>query len=195
MRNLTHIKHFRQQLGNLHRCSTDQCRAARIAHLLNFVDNGCIFLARCLIQAVVHILALHRSVRRNLNHIELVDIPELSCFGRGCTGHTGQLMIHSEVVLQGNRCKSLGCSLNLHVFLCLDSLMQAIAPAAAFHDTASLLIDNLNLSVDNDILIILIKHCICLEQLLQRVYTLALNGIMSHEFVFLVYALLIGKVL
>ena len=87
-------------------------------------------------------------------------------------------MIHAEVVLQGDGGKGLGGSFYLHVLLGFYSLVQAIAPTTAFHDTARLLIDNLYLTVDYHILIILIKHTVGLQQLLQGMYTLTLDGIM-----------------
>ena len=72
------------------------------------------------------------------------------------------------------------------MLLCLNSLVQAIAPATTFHDTTSLFVDNLNLTIQDNILIILIEHCVCLQELLQRVYTFTLNSIVSHQRIFLV---------
>ena len=75
---------------------------------------------------------------------------------------------------------------HLHVLLGLDSLMQSVAPAAAFHDTACLLIDNLHFAVDDHIFVVLVEHAVGLQQLLDGVYALALHGIVVEQFVFLV---------
>ena len=81
-------------------------------------------------------------------------------------------MIHTEVVLKGDRCESLGCSLYLDVLLSLDSLMESIAPATTFHNTSGLLVDNLDLTILNDIVDLLVEHCICLKELIYSMYTL-----------------------
>ena len=102
-------------------------------------------------------------------------------------------MIHTEVVLKGDGGKGLSSCLNLYVLLGLNSLVQSVAPAAPLHDTSCLLVNNLNLAVDNHILIVLVEHAVSLEQLLQSVNALALNGVVAHQLVLLVKALLIGK--
>ena len=95
-------------------------------------------------------------------------------------------MVHTEVVLQGDGSEGLCSSLHFHTLLGLDSLMQAIAIAAAFHDTAGLLVHNLHLTLlGHDVLGILFEHRIGLEQLVDGVYTLALHGIVGEEFVLL----------
>ena len=75
-------------------------------------------------------------------------------------------MVHTEIVLQGDGGKGLRGSLDLHVLLGLDSLMQSVAPAASLHDTSRLLVDNLHLAVDDHVLIVLVEHAVGLEQLL-----------------------------
>ncbi len=52
--------------------------------------------------------------------------------------------------------------------------MQTVGPTATFHDTASLLVNNLNLVVDNHIVNILFEHCVCLKQLVYSVDTFRL---------------------
>ena len=71
--------------------------------------------------------------------------------------------------------------------------MQSVAPAASFHDSSCLLIHNLDLSVDDNILVILIEHAVGFEQLLQRVYTFALHGVVVEHVVFLVETLLFAE--
>ena len=77
------------------------------------------------------------------------------------------------------------------MLLSLNSLVQTIAPATAFHDTSCLLIHNLHLSVHHDILVVVIKHGVCFQELLQGVYSLALYTIVSQHLVFLVKTLLV----
>ena len=100
-------------------------------------------------------------------------------------------MIHTEIVLEGDGCKCLCGSLNTHVLLGFYGLVQSVAPAAAFHDTSSLLVNNLHLAVHDNILVVLVEHRVCLEELLQGVYALTLYAIVCKELVLLVDALLI----
>ena len=104
-------------------------------------------------------------------------------------------MIHAEVVLQRDGGKGLRGSLHLHVLLGLYGLVQAIAPAAAFHDAACLLIDDLHFAVDDDVFLVEVEHRVGLQQLLYGVHALALDGVVGVHLVFLLHALLVGEAL
>ena len=172
VRDISHLEHSADKLRNLNRCGTYEHWTSSITHCFNLLYDSSIFLAVGLIYAVVHIITEHRTVGRNLYHVELVDIPELSSLSTCSTGHTSELVIHTEVVLQGNGSIGLSSILHLYMLLSLDSLVETIAPTASFHDTSSLLIDNLHLSVHYDVLVITIEHRVCLEQLLDGMYAL-----------------------
>ena len=193
VRNLAHRQHFRQHFRNFDRGRTDQTRSSGIAHLFDFVDDGTIFFAIGLIDAVFLVVADDGLVRRNLDNIEFVNIPEFACLGDGRTRHTSQFVVHTEVVLQRNRGECLRGCLHLHVFLRLDGLMQSVAPTATLHNTACLLIDNLHFAVDDDIFVVLVEHTISLEQLANRVDALRLHGIVVQQIVFLIDALFLGE--
>ena len=188
---LAHVEHLAQQLGDFHRCRTNQTGTAGVAHLLYLVDYGTILLAVGLVHTVVHIVAGDGLVGGNLHHIQLVDVPELACLGRGGTRHTGQLVVHAEIVLQRDGGKGLCGCLHAHMLLGFDGLMQTVAPAAALHDTACLLVHNLHLAIHDHILVVLVEHGVGLEQLLQGMYALALHAIVCQQVVFLVHTLLI----
>ena len=194
VRNLAHVEHLRDKLRELYRCGTYEHRATAVAHLYDFVDNGCILLAVGLVYTVVEVLAEHRTVCRNLYNVELVDIPELACLCRSSTGHTSELVVHTEVVLQCDGSECLCGCLHLYVLLSLYSLVESVAPAAAFHDTACLLVDNLHLAVHNNVLVVLVEHGVSLQQLLQGMYTLRLYGVVVEHGVLLVEALLLAEV-
>ena len=78
------------------------------------------------------------------------------------------------------------------MLLGLNSLVETIAPTATLHDTACLLINNLDLAIDNDILVILVEHGVSLEQLLESMHALTLQCIVGKQLVLLVQALLVG---
>ena len=77
------------------------------------------------------------------------------------------------------------------MLLGLDSLVQTIAPLSTFHDTSRLLVDNLHFAVDDDIFVVLVEHCICLEQLLQGMNAFALYAIVAEQRIFLLQSLLV----
>ena len=102
-------------------------------------------------------------------------------------------MVHAEVVLQGDSGEGLRGSFHSHMFLCLHSLVQSVAPTAAFHDTASLLVNDFHLTVNHHILVVFVEHGVRLQQLLQGVHALTLHAIVGQHFVFLVQPLLIRE--
>ena len=63
--------------------------------------------------------------------------------------------------------------------------MESIAPTATFHDTTSLLIDNLDFTIHDDIVVVFHKHGVGFQQLLDGMYTLCLEGVVLHDGVFL----------
>ena len=170
MWNLAHIEHLGDELGDFHRCGTHEYGASVVAHFHDFVDYGSILCACCLIYAVVKVLAENGAVGGNFYDIEFVDVPELTCFCRCRTCHTGEFVVHTEVVLQCDGGECLCGSLHFHMLLGFYGLMESVAPTAAFHDTSRLFIDNLHFAVHHNILVVLVEHGVCLEQLLQCVY-------------------------
>ena len=188
---LAHLQHLGKHFRDFHRSSTHEHWSSRSYHALNLLNNSLILLTIRLIHTVVHIISCNRTIRRNLNHIELVDVPELTCFRNGCTRHTRELVIHTEVVLQGDGSKSLCGSFYLHALLGFHSLMKSITPATSLHDTTCLLIHNLHLTINHHIVVILHEHRVSLQQLLHGVHTFRLHSIICHQFVLLGKALLL----
>ena len=123
VRNFAHAEHLAEQLTDFHRGCTDQARASAVAHFLYLIDYGSILFTSRFIDTVFHILTLDRTVGRDFDNIELVDVPKFACLGRSSTRHTRQLVVHTEVVLQCNSGKSLCSSFHLYVFLGFHSLV------------------------------------------------------------------------
>ena len=136
----------------------------------------------------------NRPVCRDHHHIKFVDRPELTCLCLRSTCHTGKFVIHTEVVLKGDCSECLSCCLHLHILLRLDCLMKSVAPASAFHDTAGLLVDDLYLSVCDDIIDLPVEHCICLEELIHSMYTLRLESKVCKDLILLLLLFLNAQV-
>ena len=76
---------------------------------------------------------------------------ELAGLGLGRTGHAGELLVHAEVVLEGDRGEGLVLLLDLHPFLRLDRLVEALRPAPPGKDAAGELVDDQDLAVLDDV--------------------------------------------
>src|SRR5205823_5340271 len=89
----------------------------------------------------------HGLVGRNHNHFQLVDFVELGGFGFGGTGHSRKLLIHAEVVLEGDGGQSLVFALDLNFFFGFDGLVQSVGPAAAGHHASGEIVNDDDLAI------------------------------------------------
>ncbi|MNH01980.1 hypothetical protein D3C79_612060 [compost metagenome] len=103
------------------------------------------------VDQIRHIFTDHWAVGRHHDGIELVDGAEFEGFGVRRTGHTGQLLIETEVVLEGDRSQRLVFVLDLYAFFGFYRLVQTIGPAAALHGTAGMFVNDNDFTVFNDI--------------------------------------------
>ena len=94
---------------------------------------------------------------------------ELGGLGLGRAGHAGELVVHAEVVLQGDRGEGLVLLLDLHALLGLDRLVQALGPAPALEDAAGELVDDLHLAVLDDVVLVALVQLLGLERGLELV--------------------------
>ena len=63
--------------------------------------------------------------------------------------------------------------------------MKSVGITSALHDTTRLLVDDLHLSVDHDVLVVFLEEGIGLQQLVDGVHTLALDGVVREQRVLL----------
>ena len=166
-------KGCRQLLGTLDGDGTDQDRLALGVTLLDIIGNGVVLGLNGAVDQVLVIDTLHGLVGGDDLDGQLVDLAELGVLGKRRTGHAGELVIQTEVVLQGDGGKGLVLLAHEHALFGLDSLMQALGVATALHDAAGELIDNLDLAVGNDVLLVAVEHVLGLQRLLQVVDQLA----------------------
>ena len=136
------LEDARENLGVLDRRGADQHRLALLVAVLDVGDDRRVLLVGGLVDLVEAVLADHRPVRRDDHGLETVDLLELVGFGVGRAGHAGQLVVHAEVVLEGDRRERLVLALDRHVLLRLDGLVQAVGPAPAGHQAPGELVDD-----------------------------------------------------
>ena len=87
-------------------------------------------------------LADHGPVGGDHRHVQVVDLLELGRFGFRRAGHAGQLLVHAEVVLEGDGGQRLILALDLDAFLGFHGLVQPVRPAPARHQAAGELVDD-----------------------------------------------------
>ena len=177
---VTQLEQAAEQFGDFNRTGTHENGTTAVAHAFHFFDHGIILLALRFIDAIVHVDSLNGAVGGDFHHIELVDIPELAGLGDGRTGHTCEFVIHAEIVLQRDGREGLRGGFDLDVLFRFDGLVQTIAPTTAFHDTTRRLVDDLHLSVLDDVIVIEREHRIGFEELLERVHAIGFHGIFGE---------------
>ena len=76
---------------------------------------------------VLKLLAPQRAVGGDDGDVEFIDLFELRRFRVGRAGHAGQLLVHAEIVLEGDGGERLIFPLDLDALLGLDGLVQPVA--------------------------------------------------------------------
>ncbi len=85
------------------------------------------------------------------DHIQAVDLVQLFSLGDRCSRHACQLLVHAEVVLQGDGSQSEILTLHLHPLFGLDGLVQPLRIAPPVHQAAGELVNDDHLPVFDDV--------------------------------------------
>src|SRR5579871_3304489 len=152
-------------LGFLDRYRADQHRLPALVAVLDFLDNRVELLVLGFIHDVVVVDANHRLVGRHHDHVEAVNLLELGGLGVGGAGHPRQLVVHAEVVLEGDGRQRLVLGFDLDAFLGLDRLVQPVAPAPPRHQAAGELIHDHHLAVLDHVFDVALEQRVRLERL------------------------------
>ncbi len=189
-----HAQHFREQLADFNGRCADKYRTSLLAQLHHVVDDGVQLLALRLVDQIVPIIPRDGTVGRNDHHVQLVDVPKFSRFRLRRAGHARKLVVHPEEVLKGDRRIGLGRRFHLNAFLGFNGLVQSVAVASAFHNPASLLVDDLDLVVHDHVFDVLLEQSVRLQELIHAVNAGALDAIILHELLLLLELLLFPHV-
>ena len=166
-------KNARNTLGVVNRNGTNQHRLTILMTLFDVSYNSLELSINGAIDQVIKILTLNRAIRWNNLNRNVVNLTELCVLSHCSTSHTRELVIHEEVILERNSCQSLVFFTYLNVLFCLDCLVKTLRIATAFHNTTSKLVNNLNFTVNDNILLVTMEHVLSLQCLLQVIYQLA----------------------
>ena len=140
-------QHVAQQLGDFHAHRTHQQGLARGVMLQDGIDDRVVLRGLGLVDHVLQILPDVGPVGGNLHHVQGVDALELRFLRLGGTGHAGQLLIHAEVVLEGDGGQGLALPLHLHVLLGFNGLMEPFGIPPADHQAAGEFVHDNHLAV------------------------------------------------
>ena len=156
---------LREVLGRLDGDRADEHRLPGLVALLDVARDGGELAFLRLEDEILLVVARDVDVRRDLDDVEVVDLDELLLLRLRGTGHAGELVVEAEVVLQRDRGERLVLLLDAHALLRLDRLVQALAPAAALHDAAGELVDDLHLVVLDHVLDVAVVERLRLQRL------------------------------
>src|SRR5579885_2871829 len=159
------LEHAREHFAGLDGDGADENGAPLRVQLFDFPDNGVEFFAFGAIDRVVGVFADAGFVGGDGQHAEFVDVVKLGGLGFRRAGHAGELGVKAEVILNGDGGQRLGFALDGHAFLGLNGLVQPVAPAAAGHEPAGVLVHDDDLVVLHDVFDIPLVERIGLEQL------------------------------
>ena len=148
--------------------------------LMNFGDisHDCvILLTTSAIDQVNIILTHHRIVRRDKRDLQSVDLLKFSRFSICSTGHSTELLVHAEIVLEGNGCQRLILASDRNSLFCFNSLMKPVRPSTPRHKSSGKLVDDNNLSTLNNVVHITLKRGVGSQRLLHVVHELDVTWI------------------
>ncbi len=172
MRNAALLEHLREIFGLLDGDGADQDRLPLVVELHDLLDGRLELLLLGLVDDVGVVDADHRPVGRDDHDVELVDLVELGRLGVGGAGHAGELVVHAEIVLEGDGGQGLVLALDLDPFLGLHRLVQAVAPAPPRHQPAGEFVDDHHLAVLDHVVDVALEQGVGLEGLVDVVQDL-----------------------
>ena len=153
-----------QQFGLLDRGGADEDRLALCGRLADLAHDRLVFFLDRPVDLVVLVETHDRHVGRHLDDVEAVDVAEFLGFGRRRAGHAGKLVVHAEIVLEGDRGQRLVLRLDGDVLLGLERLVQAFRIAAARHHAAGEFVDDDDLVVADDVVLVLLEQPVRLQR-------------------------------
>ena len=140
-----------QAFGNVNRNCTDQDRLPLIMKFYYFIYACFIFLFFGLVDNIRVISPDHGLICWNNYNVKGIYFFELGCFSVCRSCHSGQLVVHSKIILKGDRGKGLVFVFYLNVLFGFQSLMQPFTVTSSRHQAACKLIHYDNLSILDNI--------------------------------------------
>jgi len=173
------LQESRHRFGLLDRHGSDEARLAALLRFDDVLDDPVPLLLLGAEHGVLLVLADHVAVRRNDHDLEVVDLVELDGLRVRGARHPGELPVHPEVVLEGDRRERLVLPLDLDAFLRLDRLVEAVAPAPSRHQAPRELVDDDDLAVLDHVVDVALEEHVRLERLVDVVKRLHVGRVVE----------------
>ena len=132
----------------------DKNRLTLCMTLGDVFDDGFELRELGLVDEVWLINAHDAAVGRNRHHLQGIGVDELGSFCLRRTGHTRQLFVHAEIVLQCDCCQCLVLFVDANALFGFDCLVNSFAPATTLENSAGEFIDNLYFAGVNDVILV-----------------------------------------
>src|SRR5216683_2102177 len=149
----------------------------RIVFLQDAVDHGFKLFLLGAVDDVRIFSANQRAIGGNHHDIEVVNLAKLGGFRFRGASHAGELLIHAEIVLEGDGREGLVFALDLYAFLGFDCLMQAVGPAAAGHLAPGEFIDDDDFAVFVDVVDVNFVERVRAQGLIDVVHGVDVGGV------------------
>ena len=159
------LEHARQHLGRLDAHRAHEHGLAAFVGQLDLADNRVELVAAGLEDGVVPVDADAGLVGRDNLHGEPVDVVELGRLRLRRARHAGELLIHAEVILDGDRRVSAGFALDRDILLGFHGLVEPVGPAATRHHATGVFVDDHDFAFLHDVFDVALVERICTEQL------------------------------
>ena len=155
----TLIQFARQQLALFDADRTDQNRLTRFVPCFDVVHHGGKLCCFRLVDEVGVVNSHHGTVSWNWHHLQAVCVHQFGCLGLSRSGHSAEFVVHAEVVLQRDCCKSLVFFFDLDALFGLYGLVNALTPSTTFKNSSCELVDDFYFAVLNDVVLVaVIQH-------------------------------------
>ena len=134
----------------------------------NVVDNRVELDFHVAVHDVGVVNTLVGLVGRDRNNTQFVRGVEFCRFSFRSTGHSGQFVVHAEVILQCDGGQSLVLGLNLHAFLSLNCLVQTFVVPATFKNTSRVFVNDEYFTVKNHVVLVACEQFLCANRVVEE---------------------------
>ena len=169
----------RQVFALLNADCSNQDGLAKSMTLHNVFDNCAELCHFRLIDEVWLINAQHCAVCRNGHHLQVIGVHKFCSFSLRSTCHAGQLVVHAEIVLQGDGGESLVLFVDTKILFRFNSLVNTFTPATTLKHATRELVNDLYFACINDVVLVSAIQLFCLQGNSQLMHEVLLNRVIQ----------------
>ena len=157
-------------LGFLNGCGADQHRLQTRIGNLDLANDGAQLFLIGTIDLISLVFPAHLCISRNFDNIQVINLAKFVSLGRGCAGHTRELAVEPEIILEGDGRHGDVFGLHSDVLLGFQRLMQTFRIAASRHHAAGKLVNDHHFVVADDIILVALKQRVSAQRLIDMMH-------------------------